>query len=259
MGKRIVVTGRGGTGKTTLAAIAARFLPSPKLLVDADPDLSLGAMLGVDLRSREVRTISEALYDIQSRKTSVELDSMTLPEKIEYLLQLSCLYESEDFDLITLGVKWTRGCYCAPNDVLRSIIPDISRNYAFTILDSPAGVEHINRQLLPQVDDIFAVADPSAKSLRNTETLRDIASAIGFRYENLYVVANYRFMDGEEEPLRKLQGAKFLGRIQRDASVERYDWESRSLLTLPEDSPACVSVRELLSRAGYPVRSGSLN
>ncbi len=257
MGKRIVVTGRGGTGKTTFAALAARFLPPPKLLVDADPDQSLAAMLGIDIRASGVRTISEALYEIQDRKASGELERMPLAEKVEYLLNLSCLFESDEFDFISLGVKWTRGCYCAPSDVLRSLIPRMAKNYSFTILDSPAGVEHVNRQLVPEVNDVFAVADPSAKSLRNTETFRDMASPIGFRYENLYVLANHRFKEGDEEPLRRLKGTTFLGRIEIDPTVERYDWEGRSLLTLDEDSPACVSVRNILRKAGYVVRENT--
>jgi CO dehydrogenase maturation factor len=253
MGKRIVVTGRGGTGKTTFAALAARFLPAPKLLVDADPDQSLGAMLGVDLRGSSVCTVSEALFELQRRKMPKELDAMPMAERVEYLLQMSCFYESPQFDLISLGVKWTRGCYCAPNEILSALVPRIARNYAFTILDSPAGVEHVNRRVLHEVDDVFAIVDPSAKSLRNTETLRSMAPLIGFSFTNLYVVANHRFGAAGVERLRSLEGAAFAGRIEADPAVEEHDWAGRSLMDLPEDSPACVSVRHILLGLGYPV------
>lgn len=251
MSKILVITGRGGTGKTTLAALAARFLPSRKLLVDADPDESLAAMLGADLAASGSKSVSEILYDIQGGKTPEELVAMPLPDKIQYLLHFSCLYEGNGFDLVTLGTKWTRGCYCAPNDVLRALVPQLAGNYDFTIIDSPAGIEHLNRQLVSQVDDILAVVDSSAKSVRNTECIRDLASAIAFRYENLYVVANYRCGAEDEERFRSIRGARFIGRIEKDEQVARFDTQGRSLLELPEDSPACRSARRVLEKAGY--------
>ena len=175
MGKTIVITGRGGTGKTTFTALAARFLQGSKLLIDADPDQCLGVMLGVDLPASGVRTVSEALYEIQKGQLSPQMKAMPLAEKVEYLLQLSCLYESKQFDLLTLGVKWTRGCYCAPNDILRALIPRLAGAYEVTIVDSPAGLEHINRRVVTQAHDVFAVVDPSGKALRNAELVRSLS------------------------------------------------------------------------------------
>jgi CO dehydrogenase maturation factor len=253
MGRRIVITGRGGTGKTTFAALAARFLPAPKLLIDADPDQSLAAMLGVDMEASGVRTISEALFDLQGGKKAEELGAMPMADRIEYLLNLSCFYESPEFDLLSLGVKWTRGCYCAPNDVLQMLIPQVAQGYEFMILDSPAGVEHINRRVVHEVDDVFAVVDPSAKALRNTRTFLAMAPMIGFSFKNLYLVANYRFGPGDEERLRQMDGAALAGRIERDPAVEACDREGLSLLDLPADSPACVSVYNALREVGYPL------
>ena len=130
MGKLIVVTGRGGSGKTAFAALATKYLPTPQLLIDADADQSLAAMLGVDLKETGISTISDVLYDIQtSAGDSANLGTMPLPQKIEYLLQMSCLYESNDFDLLSIGVKWTQGCYCFPNEILRTILPELGKSY----------------------------------------------------------------------------------------------------------------------------------
>ena len=51
MARLIVVTGRGGSGKTSFAALATKYLPRPQLLIDADSDQNLAAMLGVDLEA----------------------------------------------------------------------------------------------------------------------------------------------------------------------------------------------------------------
>ncbi len=253
MGCTLVSTGRGGAGKSTFVALAVRHLKSPPLLIDADPDQSLAQLLGVDLAAAGVNTISDVLYKLQKPDGYQELGSMRLAEKIEYLLNLSCLYESPRFDLITLGVKWTRGCYCAPNDVLQSVLPGLAKDYAYAILDSPAGLEHVNRRIVSKVDDVFALLDPSAKAVRNAERLREIAGSIGVSYGSLYLVGNHRFTPEAEGRLVQLDGATYLGRVEPDADVERFDWEGRSLLDLPEASPAVRSVARILAKAGYDV------
>jgi len=254
MAKMAIVTGRGGVGKSTFAALAARHLPSPPLLIDADPDQALADLLGVDLAAEGVNTISDALYELQQPDGHKELASMPLAEKVRYLLNVSCIYESSRFDLVTLGVKWTAGCYCAPNDILRSILPALARNYRYAIVDAPAGLEHVNRRIMRELDDVFAIIDPSTKSIRNAHRLKEIAEAIGLKYRNLFLVGNHRCTEQVCERLGGPDGAEYLGSIQPDQDVERFDWEGKSLLDLPEDSPASRSVRAVLERAGYPVR-----
>lgn len=251
MAKMVVSTGRGGVGKSTFAALAVRHLPEPPLLIDADPDQSLAELLGVDLAGADVNTISDVLYKLQKPGAFTELASMRLAEKIEYLLNLSCVYESARFDLMTLGVKWTRGCYCAPNDVLQNVLPMLASDYPCVIVDAPAGLEHVNRRIVRSVDDVFVLIDPSAKSVRNAQRLSEIAEVVGITYGNLYLVGNYRFTAEMEARLGDLDGATYLGRIEPDERVARFDWEGRSLLELPDDSPAVRSSGEVLRKAGY--------
>src|SRR4030043_1054748 len=63
MARKIVSTGRGGTGKSTFVALMSRYLKPPSLFVDLDPDLSLADMLGIDLTKEGKRTIVEARFD----------------------------------------------------------------------------------------------------------------------------------------------------------------------------------------------------
>jgi len=251
VGRKIVCTGRGGTGKTTFVALLAKYLPHP-LLVDADSDQNLADMLGVDLDEEGIRTISEVLFDIQKERSYEELGSLPLPEKIEYLLNTSCLYESERFDIISIGVKWTRGCYCMPNNVLRSIIPKMADSYEYTIIDSPGGLEHLNRRVVSEVDDIFVILDPSRKALKNVERMRKIASEIGIRFSNLYLITNYRFKEDAGKYVQDM--GDYLGKIEYDPLLEKYSWSGRSLLELPSNSPALSSVEKILKRAGYKLR-----
>jgi len=250
MGKRIVSTGRGGTGKTTFTALATRYLARPLLLIDIDPDQSLADMLGIDLEKEGVRTVLDILYDIQKKAGYEELSTMPIPERIEYLFSTECIYESKEFDLISLGVKWTEGCYCAPNNLLRGIIPRLAQNYAHTLIDAPAGLEHLNRNVTSEIDDLFVILDPSMKSLKSVDRIQRLTKEIGITYQNLYMVANYRFNDELEKRIQNDSGA-YLGRIDYDARVEEYNLEGKSLLKLPEDSPAALSVKKVLEKSGY--------
>jgi len=252
MGKLIVVTGRGGSGKTAFAALATRFLPTPQLLIDADADQSLAAMLGVNLQETGISTISDVLYDIQtSGEESASLGTMPLPQKIEYLLQMSCLYEANHFDLLAIGVKWTQGCYCFPNEILRAVLPELAKSYPVTVVDSPGGLEHMNRRIANNIDDIIVVMDPSSKALRNVERLKHISAELNITYQNIYLVANHRFSDSRVEQLQQIEGTTYLGRMPADEQVQEYDWNSRSLRELPESSPALKAVGKILQQAGY--------
>lgn len=250
MANIIVVTGRGGSGKTSFAALATRHLPTPQLLIDADSDQNLASMVGIDLQAAQIETISDVLYDIQvDRRKS--LSSMPLAQQIEYFLHMNCLYESSDFDLLAIGVKWTQGCYCQPNNILRGILPELAQGYATTIIDSPGGLEHLNRRIVSEIDDIFVVMDPSSKARRNVERLKTIAAELEISYRNLYLVANYRFDQDRAESLKQINGATYLGRIPPDPQVEEYDWEGRSLLKLPQSGPLPTAIAEILAKAGY--------
>jgi CO dehydrogenase maturation factor len=255
MAKTIIVTGRGGTGKTVFSALCSRFLPPPKLLVDADPDQCLGQMLGADLVASGCRSVSEILHQIQKGDIEGGLDSLPLSEQVEYLLHYDCLHEAEDFDLLTIGVKWTPGCYCAPNNILRGVIPRLAESYRYAILDSPAGLEHLNRRVLRRADDIFAVMGPSAKSVRNVRMVREMGEEVGFKFNNLYLVANHRCSDQHLDRMKSIEGTKLVGRMQADPIVQEADWEGRSLMEVPADSPACCSVRSILREAGYEIRT----
>jgi len=248
MARKIVSTGRGGVGKSTFVALAARYLHPPLLLIDLDPDQCLPGMVGVDLEKEKIATVSGALHDIiEERRSDGGPGSMPLPERMAYLLQVDCLYEGERFDLITLGMKLTKGCYCVPDELLSLNIPRLAKNYANVLIDSPAGLEHLNRKVFSDVDDLFVLLDPSSKSIKHTGRVEAITKATGIHYDHFYLVGNHRFKEGLEERIQS--PGTYLGRIDYDPNVEEFNLNERSLLDLSDDSPACLSVKEILARA----------
>lgn len=262
MGNIIVSTGRGGTGKSTFVALASRYLAPPLLLLDIDPDQSLADMLGVDLdavkiktdigREVKIKTVSDITSDIEEEDAFTELGGGPPTVKIPLLLEWYTQYRSERFDLISLGPRWTIGDYRSANFLFEFVIPSIGENYANIVVDSPAGLEHLNRKVIPNIDDLFLLLDPAMKSIKHVARVRKITREVGTSYKHLYLVGNYEFDDAAEQRLKRT-GETYLGRIDYDANVKECNLKGESLLNLPDSSPACLSVKKILAEAGYKI------
>lgn len=255
----IVVTGRGGSGKTSFTALTARSLIelgwSPLLLIDSDPDESLAPMVGVELVDEGKQTISEVFYDLVK---SSETDEISTKVRIEPLvIKRSLFLDGGEFDFISLGPKWFEGCYCVPDRILGNIIESLSNNYSYTIIDSPAGVEHLNRRITKTVKDVFNILDPSKKSFDNAKRSHRIMKEVGIEFENYYLVGGYRFLDSLET-IAEDQPFTYLGKIKYDDNVMKHNFEGRSLLQLSNKSPSLQSVKNILSKAGYERKPPSL-
>ena len=261
-GNIIVTTGRGGTGKSTFTALASRYLKSPLLLLDIDPDQSLADMLGVDLeatriktdvgREVKIKTVSDLTSDIVDEDAFYELGGGISTVKIPLLLEWYTQYSSEKFTLISLGPRWTTGDYRAANFLCEFVIPSIGGNYANIVVDSPAGLEHLNRKVIPTVDDLFLILDPSMKSIKHVERVRRITEEVSISYKHFYLVGNYEFDNEAEQRLERSSGT-YLGKMAYDANVKDYNLKGESLLNLPDDSPACLSAKKILAKAGYKI------
>lgn len=248
MARKIVSTGRGGAGKSTFVALMSRYLKPPSLLIDLDPDLSLADMLGIDLQKEGKRPLVEVLYDAVSERKRGKSPLTPVEDRFKGLLWGDSLYEGKGFDLITLGTKDLEGCYCYPDHLVRKTVSDLSKNYTNVVIDSPAGLEHLNRNIVSEVDDIFVILDPSEKSFIHIKKVKAILKEVGIMYHNFYVLGNYMFDEESEEYLKEMDGA-YLGKIDYDPNVEEYNLRGESLSKIPEESPARRSVRRILEKA----------
>ena len=253
--KTLVVTGRGGVGKTTFSALTIRYLRErgSLLVVDADPDESLASALGLEPAAAGVRTVSALLYDVkfQTLDPALKRSIPARPDQIQYLFHQEGIYEGPGFDLFALGVKWGDGCYCQPNAMLKAIVKSSAKSYAMAVMDSPAGLEHLNRRITAEVDSIFALVGPSKKSFDNVQRARRICQEVGIIFRNFYVVANYEFPDDLVDTISERTGLTCLGKVPYEEEIARRLLQGEGLLDIDDSSPACQAVCSMLQRAGY--------
>jgi len=252
--KKIVTMGRGGSGKTSFVALMTKYFIeigyNPLLLIDVDPDQNLGEMIGIDFKEEGKKTISELLIETFLEKGGTTV-GISPSERIEGAIWSKGLYEGTSFDMIAVGTKFIEGCYCLPDASLKRALEGLTKTYRCILIDSPAGLEHLNRRIVSKVDDIFDIIDPSRKSFNHVKRAYKIAKEVKIDFRNFYVIGGYRFPETLEAEVRKKTQLDYLGKIAYDKKVEDSNLLGKSLLELPSSSPAYNSVKELVKKAGY--------
>jgi CO dehydrogenase maturation factor len=223
---------------------------SPLLLVDADPDQNLAEMVGVDLKEAGKSTIAELLVStfIEQGGTTVGISPT---ERIESKIWSNGLFESDNFDFLSVGTKWVEGCYCMPNSALKAALESLTKNYKYVLIDSPAGLEHLNRRIASKVNDVFDILDHSKKSFEHVKRAYRIAKEVDMQFDNFYLIGGYRFPAELGSQAEEALKFKYLGKIAADEQLDDYVLNGKSLLDLPLDNAAYVSVKAIMKATGY--------
>jgi CO dehydrogenase maturation factor len=241
----VAVSGKGGTGKTTIAGFLIRYLlekgKKPILAVDADANANLHEVLGVQVKA----TIGEA-RELMKREVPV---GMTKDLWFEYKIQ-EALTEREGFDLIVMGRPEGPGCYCAANTLARKCIDLLSGNYPYVVIDNEAGMEHFSRMTTQDVDLLLIVSDPSIRGVTTAGRIRDLIRELNLNVKRSLLLANRA--NGTLEPEISAHAKKLslpiAGTIPADPMIYQYDLEGRPTSTLPRDSAALRSAWEIFER-----------
>ena len=246
--KTIAISGKGGTGKTTLAALVIRWLSKhegrPILAVDADANVNLNDLLGVELKDT-LGAIREEMRTL----TKKPVGGMTKQQFLEYKIQASVV-ETPDFDLIAMGRPEGRGCYCYANNLLRDILKILSANYRYVVIDNQAGMEHLSRQTSQNIDYLLIVSDPSLRGIRAAGRISRLIQELDTRIKEKYLVLN-RTQDSISQKVAdiiKEEGLHLLAALPDDPKMVELDQEGRTIDVVSGDSPACLAVGLLLTK-----------
>ena len=248
----ISVSGKGGTGKTTLTALLLKWLiqntEEVALVVDADPATNLPDVLGVELE-RTVGTVSKEMKDKIERGT---LPVTTPKQDLLEAWVFQTLVEEDRFDLIAMGRSEGEGCYCFVNNVLTRIMDTLTRNYSVTLLDMEAGLEHISRRTDRDMDVLLIVTDPSRMGFETARRIKELAQEVHIEVKHIYLVGN-QFSEEFEETLQsaaKEIGLDLAGYLPVDPDIMKFNIMGKPLLEIPESSPAYRAVEEIAHKIG---------
>jgi CO dehydrogenase maturation factor len=244
--RTIAVAGKGGTGKTTVAALIVRCLSErgtkPILAVDADANVNLNDVLGVTLNE----TIGAIREEMKDRVSSLP-GGMTKPQFLEYKIHAS-LVETARFDLVAMGRPEGPGCYCYANNLLRDILQTLSANYAHVVIDNEAGLEHLSRRTTQRIDDLLVVADPSPRGIRAAVRISRLLKELDSRVDRKFLVLNRVRgpLPGSVSSLIREAGLDLVASVPEDDHLLRMDQEGHSIWDVPTDSPVYLTIHHLL-------------
>lgn len=249
MTKTIAIAGKGGTGKTTVAALLIKFLSQKGLVlaVDADPSTNLSQALGLPLDDdRTVGRIREKMAEDVSK----ERLSPTVA-KPEYLFNkiVESLIESKGFDLLSIGRPEGPGCYCASNEFLRASLDKLVKDhkYAYIVMDCEAGMEHISRQTTRDVDVLLIMSDPTMKGVTTAARMKQLIVELRSNVGKVGLVVN-RVRGELSLGLRKViddSGLQVIALIPEDPDIAGLEMQGRPVTELPERSPLQAKVKQI--------------
>lgn len=250
---KIAVAGKGGVGKTLVAAgLAWSFAQRGfrTIAVDADPTPNLGVSLGLTIQEAStILPISEnaALIEVKTRTGFPGVYSLTF--SVDDIIRDYAVPTPSGAQLLVMGTvkSMGSGCSCAANTVLRTLIRHliIDRDEAL-VLDMEAGLEHLGRGTAEGVDVMLVVTDANAKSLETARTIIRIARESGV--PNIFLAGNRLGSDHEMSIVTAFAQdtkSRLIGTIPFDPAVMKAGITADPVMEL-EGTPAMITIEQMV-------------
>ncbi|MCX5845270.1 MAG: AAA family ATPase [Deltaproteobacteria bacterium] len=249
MNRLIAVAGKGGVGKTTVAALMVMRLIHrgcrPVLAVDADPNTCLDTALGVKV----VKTVGGIREDARKFAQNGTVRGMDKKRFLQLRIAES-LVESDDFDLIAMGRCEGPGCYCYANNVLKAVLIEMVKQYPYVILDNEAGLENLSRRIVNKVSLLVMVTDATGRGFETVRRLHALAGDMDIAYDSLAIVVNrlrQRELPAIAEEIRIATGANMVVGLPEDEDILAISEQNGNLKLLSADNPVFVGIECLLN------------
>jgi CO dehydrogenase maturation factor len=228
---KLAISGKGGVGKTTLAALLAQIYAADGrdvLAVDADPSPCLSGALGFPAALREqlepIAEMDELIEERTGAKPGYSGGLFTLNPRVDDIPErFSVLYKG--VRLLEMGSvdSGGSGCICPESAMLKTLFTHLLfRKDDVLILDMYAGVEHLGRATVDFVDAMLIVAEPTRRSLGTAAQIKTLATDIGLT--KLWLVGNK--VNGQDDirfMKRESPGLPLIGTLPADLAVQEAD------------------------------------
>jgi CO dehydrogenase maturation factor len=163
-----------------------------------------------------------------------------------------CIVESKGFDLLAMGRPEGPRCYCFANSILRDVINSVCDQYPYLVIDNEAGMEHLSRRVMRDIDVLLIVTDPTVRGMEAVRRIRGLVREIGINVSQMKLVIN-RLRNGIPPKIQALIediGIELAGTVEEDLTITDYDSEGKPLIELDSESPALRAVAEIARSIG---------
>lgn len=258
---KLAISGKGGVGKTTLAALLAQAYADAGrevLAVDADPSPCLAGALGFpdEIRAKlhPIAEMDELIEERTGAKPGTVGGFFTLNPRVDDI--------PERFSVMHRGVRLLEmgsvdvggsGCICPESAMLKTLFTHLLfRKDDVLILDMYAGVEHLGRATVDFVDAMLIVVEPTRRSLGTAAQIKALAQDIGLK--RLYLVGNKVRNEDEAAFLEAgTPGIPLIGTLPADLAVQEADRLGIPVYDhVPALRLAAAQIAAELAEAGVP-------
>ncbi|MCL4377463.1 MAG: carbon monoxide dehydrogenase accessory protein CooC [Actinobacteria bacterium] len=233
---KIAVSGKGGVGKTTVAACLAKYYANKGyrvIAVDADPDANLAWALGLDYREASKIVPLTEMKDLIEERTGAKPGQygsyFKLNPKVDDIPQKYGI-DVNGVRLLSAGTikAGGSGCYCPENILLKRLFKHlvVDRDEVI-ILDMEAGIEHLGRGTCENMDILIVVTEPGLRSIQTAQSIKKLSKDLGVK--SVYAVINkIRSKDELEFLKNELKDFKVIGELPYSEKVRESDLKNIS-------------------------------
>jgi CO dehydrogenase maturation factor len=240
---KFAVSGKGGTGKTTISGILAHYFKNDGyqvMAVDADPDANLASAIGIPSEQ------AASIIPISEQRRLIMERTGAKPRQFGQLFKLnptvSDIADKYCFDfqgikvLVMGGVqKGGDGCACPENVLLRSLLSEIILNRdEVVIVDMEAGIEHLGRATSRSIDKMLITIEPGSRSVFTAKTIIKLAKEIGI--ESFGIIGNKIQNERQESWIRsQFPSGQISGMISYHETVREADLKQQPLIEVLDE------------------------
>ena len=248
---KIAITGKGGVGKTTIAALLSYIYSSEGkkvIAVDADPDANLASALGIpaeDIKNlRPIAELSDLIEERTGAKPGASGGIFKINPKVDDIPE-GFGHKFDNTTLLIMGKSKSAGagCYCPEHALLRRLLKHliIDRD-EIVIVDMEAGIEHLTRGTTDGMDAFIVVVEPGQRSIQTAVTVKGLAEGLGIK--KVYVVGNKVRNEADEEFIKQnLGGTIYLGKMSFNESIMEADIKGLASYT---SSQKCIDEANII-------------
>jgi CO dehydrogenase maturation factor len=261
---KLAVSGKGGVGKSTVAAALALLMARrgrKVLALDADPDANLASTLGIPEQERSRIIPISRQVDLIEQRTGAKVKQYGQifkinPEVSDIAANYALNYQG--VALLVLGAveQGGSGCACPENVLIRALVADLilDRDEAL-VMDMEAGIEHLGRATARGVDAMLVVIEPGMTSMECAHRIEKLSREIGVA--DVQFIANKVNGPRDERFIRGAFPRDLLGTIPYSETIRQNDWDGKSVLDGLEETAAAALERILNRLENSSARRGA--